>query len=120
MATDDGRVRKQGRRGKADSGTGIDGRRHLLPVDRELRDRNALCRAERQRDRVREPARRCGAGVSGDDIGAAGRAIEIEDAASQQVTAQQSVDRFAQEFAQAVRASRPAIDRNLMLAIPQA
>ena len=120
MATDDGRVRKQGRCGKADSGTGIDGCRHLLPVDRELRDRNAHCRAERQRDRVREPARRCGAGVSGDDMGAAGRAIEIEDAASQQVTAQQSVDRFAQEFAQAVRASRPAIDRNLMLRIPQA
>ena len=37
----------------------------------------------------------------GDDMGAAGRAVEIEDAASQQVTAQQSVDRFAQEFAQA-------------------
>ena len=52
-------------------------------------------------------------------MGAAGRAIEIEDAASQQVTAQQSVDRGAQEFAQAVRASRQKIDRNLMLASPK-
>ena len=52
-------------------------------------------------------------------MGAAGRAIEIEDAASQQVTAQQSVDRFAQKFAQAVRTSRPAIDRNLMPTSPK-
>ena len=52
-------------------------------------------------------------------MGAAGRTVEIEDAAGQQVTAQQSVDRFASEFAQAVRVSRPAIDRNLILASPK-
>jgi hypothetical protein len=119
MVTDRGRVTYQQRRDKADSGTGIDGCRHLLPIDRELRDRNALYRAERQRDRVREPARRFGAGVSGDEMGAASWTVEIEDAASQQVTAQQAVDRFAQEFAQAVRASRPAIDRDPMLASPE-
>jgi len=41
-------------------------------------------------------------------MGAAGRAVEIEDAAGQQVTTLQSVDRFAQECAQAVRVCGPS------------
>jgi hypothetical protein len=44
------------------------------------------------------------------------RAIKIENAACQQVTAQQSVDLFTKELAQAVRVSGPAIDWNPMLA----
>ena len=52
-------------------------------------------------------------------MSAAGRTVEIENAASQQVAAQHSVDRLAQEFDQSVWTSRPVIDRNLILASPK-